>query len=121
MTRLRWASAGHLPPLVVGPVGGAQALTARRPGLLLGVSPQAVRTDQVTVLERGSTVLLYTDGLVERRDSGFDDGVDRLGRALAELRALPVDEVCDELLERMVPDGADDDVALVVVRLLPQG
>ncbi len=80
-----------------------------------------MRTDQVAVLERGSTVLLYTDGLVERRDSGFDDGVERQGRALAELRALPVDEVCDELLERMVPDGADDDVALVVVRLLPQG
>jgi light-regulated signal transduction histidine kinase (bacteriophytochrome) len=120
VTRLRWASAGHLPPLVVDPDGAAQALAAPRPGLLLGVDPRAVRTDQVTVLRRGSTVLLYTDGLVERRDSGFDDGIDRLGRALAELRDLPVDEVCDEVLERLVPDGAEDDVALVAVRLRPR-
>jgi chemotaxis family two-component system sensor kinase Cph1 len=120
VTRLRWSSAGHLPPLVVGPDGTAQALTAARPGLLLGVSPQAVRTDQVAVLRRGSTVLLYTDGLVERRDSGFDAGVDRLTLALAELHELPVDVVCDEVLERLVPDGAEDDVALVAVRLHPQ-
>ncbi|SFT79372.1 Bacteriophytochrome (light-regulated signal transduction histidine kinase) [Geodermatophilus amargosae] len=117
LTRLRWASAGHLPPLVVGPDGTGTTLTGGRPGMLLGVSPQAVRADAEVVLERGSTVLLYTDGLVERRAEGFDDGVARLGRALAELRGRPVAEVCDEVLARMVPDGAEDDVALVAVRL----
>ena len=48
--------------------------------------------------ERGSTVLLYTDGLVERRDQVFDEGIELLGRALAELRDRPVEELCDELL-----------------------
>jgi serine phosphatase RsbU (regulator of sigma subunit) len=120
VSRLRWASAGHLPPLVVGPDGTGTTLTGGRPGLLLGVSPQAVRADAEVVLAHGSTVLLYTDGLVERRAEGFDDGVARLGQALAELRGRPVGEVCDEVLARMVPDGAEDDVALVAVRLLPQ-
>ncbi|WP_091112732.1 SpoIIE family protein phosphatase [Geodermatophilus dictyosporus] len=118
--RLRWASAGHLPPLVAGPDGAAVALTGPRPGLLLGVDPRAVRTDQVEELRPGSTVLLYTDGLVERRDSGFDDGVGLLGRALAELRDRPVEQVCDALLGRLVPDGAEDDVALVAVRLVEE-
>jgi serine phosphatase RsbU (regulator of sigma subunit)/GAF domain-containing protein len=115
--RLRWSSAGHLPPVVAGPDGGARTLTGERPGLLMGVDPRVVRTDAEVLLAPGSTLLLYTDGLVERRDGGFDDGIDRLGRALAELRERPVAEVCDEVLERLVPEGAEDDVALVAVRL----
>ncbi|MGY1831771.1 SpoIIE family protein phosphatase [Geodermatophilus sp. SYSU D01180] len=120
VTRLRWASAGHLPPLVAAPDGTSAPLDGGRPGLLLGVSPEAVRADAEAVLARGSTVLLFTDGLVERRADGFDDGVDRLAQALAELRDRPVHEVCDEVLARMVPDGAEDDVALVAVRLAPE-
>ncbi|MGY1783559.1 SpoIIE family protein phosphatase [Geodermatophilus sp. SYSU D00698] len=120
VTRLRWASAGHLPPLVAAPDGTSAPLDGGRPGLLLGVRPEAVRADAEVVLARGSTVLLFTDGLVERRTEGFDDGVTRLARALAELRDRPVDQVCDEVLARMVPDGAEDDVALVAVRLSPE-
>jgi light-regulated signal transduction histidine kinase (bacteriophytochrome) len=115
--RLRWSSAGHLPPLVTGPDGAARALTAGRAGLLLGVDAGAPRTDTEELLAAGSTLLLYTDGLVERRDGGFDDGLDRLGAALAALRARPVGEVCDEVLARLVPEGAEDDVALLAVRL----
>jgi hypothetical protein len=48
---------------------------------------------------------------------GFDDGLDRLGAALTDLRARPVEEVCDEVLARLVPEGAEDDVALLAVRL----
>ena len=76
--------------------------------------------EREVVLEQGSTLLLYTDGLVERRDQAFDDGIDVLGRALAEERDRPVEEVCDALLRRCFPDGAEDDVALVAVRLLPR-
>jgi serine phosphatase RsbU (regulator of sigma subunit) len=115
-SRLRWASAGHLPPVVVDPGGATRLLEPPRPGLLLGVQPDAERPESVTVLEPGSTLLLYTDGLVERRDQVFDDGVARLAAALAELSALPVDELCDALLERLLP-RAEDDVALVAVRL----
>lgn len=116
-TRLRWASAGHLPPLLVSADGAHRLLTAPRPGLLLGVDPAAQRTEQVAVLEPGSTLLLYTDGLVERRDQVFDDGVALLGAALAGLRGEPVGRMCDELLTRMLPARAEDDVALVAVRL----
>ena len=120
VTRLRWANAGHLPPLVVGPDGAQRLLTTPRAGLLLGVDPSAVRTELEVVLHRGSTVLLYTDGLVERRDQVFDDGIDLLGRTLAEELHRPVDQMCDALLRRLLPDGAEDDVALVAVRLLPR-
>jgi two-component system, chemotaxis family, sensor kinase Cph1 len=117
VTRLRWASAGHLPPLLVGPDGEPQLLPAARAGLLLGVTPTAERPEQVAVIARGSTLLLYTDGLVERRDQVFDDGVQLLGEALADLRHRPVEEMCDALLDRLLPHGAEDDVALVAVRL----
>jgi light-regulated signal transduction histidine kinase (bacteriophytochrome) len=121
-SRLRWASAGHLPPLLIGPDGDPQALAAPRASLLLGVDPGAVRSEQVSLVERGSTLLLYTDGLVERRDQAFDEGVELLGHALADLRDRPVEQLCDELLGRLLPDRAEDDVALVAVRLrLPDG
>ncbi|MFW3171465.1 SpoIIE family protein phosphatase [Geodermatophilus sp. CPCC 206100] len=116
-TRLRWASAGHLPPLVVEPDGMTRVLTGPRAGLLLGVDPTAVRPESEVLLAPGSTLLLYTDGLVERRDQVFDDGVDRLAVELAALRGRPVEEVCDEVLARLLPEGGEDDVALVAVRL----
>ena len=118
-TVLRWASAGHLPPLVVGLDGERQVLSTPRPGLLLGVRPDAAREESVALLPPGSTVLLFTDGLVERRDQVFDDGVELLGQALSDLRKHPVGELCDELLTRLLPERAEDDVALVAVRLRP--
>jgi two-component system, chemotaxis family, sensor kinase Cph1 len=70
--------------------------TAPRARLLLGADPGVVRSEQVSPIERGSTLLLCTDGLVE--------------------------QLCDELLGRLLPDRAEDDVALVAVRLrLPDG
>jgi serine phosphatase RsbU (regulator of sigma subunit) len=117
--RMRWSSAGHLPPVVVAPDGRLQLLDGPRPGLVLGVQPTVARADAEVLLDRGSTLLLYTDGLVERRDQGFDDGIALLGRALAELRELPLEAVCDALLERLLPERAEDDVALVAVRLAP--
>jgi serine phosphatase RsbU (regulator of sigma subunit) len=71
-------------------------------------------------LDRGTTVVLYTDGLVERRDADLDAGLDRLRTHLAELADRPLPELCDQLLERLVDGRPDDDVALVAVRLHPQ-
>jgi two-component system, chemotaxis family, sensor kinase Cph1 len=115
--RLRWSSAGHLPPLVVTPDGERHVLTGARPGLLLGVDPTVVRTEQEIVLDPGSTLLLYTDGLVERRDQIFDDGIEHLRAALGEFRGLPLEAMCDALLARVLPPVVEDDVALVAVRL----
>jgi PAS domain-containing protein len=121
ITRMRWSSAGHLPPVTIHPDGTVTALgTFGRPELLLGVDPDTRRTETVATLDRGVTVLLFTDGLIERRDSDIDDGMDRLVAALADLTDLPLQELCDRVLERMVEGHPDDDVALVAVRLHPQ-
>ena len=119
-TRMRWSNAGHPPPVLVTPDGGVSVIRVPRADLLLGVDPDAVRREAVAVLERGSTVLLYTDGLVERRDSDLDDGQARLTAALAEFGGRPLQELCDLVVERMVDGHPTDDVALVAVRLHPQ-
>ncbi|WP_231486783.1 SpoIIE family protein phosphatase [Candidatus Blastococcus massiliensis] len=117
LTRMRWANAGHLPPLVVNPDGTVAELAPWVGDLMLGVDSAAVRRESVVMLDHGSTVLLYTDGLVERRDSDLDAGVSRLRDALVALVDLPLEELLDELLERLVQGRPDDDVALVAVRL----
>jgi serine phosphatase RsbU (regulator of sigma subunit) len=120
VTRLRWSNAGHPPPLLVHPDGRISALAGERTDLMLGVDPAAHRSEWQITVERGSTVLLYTDGLVEGRDLPLDDGIDRLRTALAELADRPLGELCDALIERLRPGGLQDDVALVAVRLHPQ-
>jgi serine phosphatase RsbU (regulator of sigma subunit) len=75
------------------------------------------RSEHQVTLGRGATVLLYTDGLVERRDQSVDDGVARLDALLTECGELPIDELCDRVLDRLVPLQREDDVALTVVRL----
>jgi serine phosphatase RsbU (regulator of sigma subunit) len=117
VTRMRWANAGHLPPLIINPDGSLAELATWRGDLLLGVDAEARRRESVVTLDRGSTVLLYTDGLIERRDSDLDHGLVRLRDALADLVDLPLDELLDELIERLVHGRPDDDVAIVAVRL----
>jgi PAS domain S-box-containing protein len=120
VTRMVWANAGHLPPLALHPDGSVVVLADWKADLLLGVDASTTRTESVVTLDRGSTVLLYTDGLIERRDSDLDAGLDRLRKHLAELADLPLQQLCDELIRRLVDGKPDDDVALVAVRLHPQ-
>lgn len=120
VTRLRWSNAGHLPPVVLFPDGSTEVLTRAPAELLAGVHIGAVRRDHEVTLPRGATVLLYTDGLVERRDQLFDAGIARLREELTALRDLPTAELADELLARVLPERAEDDVALIAVRLAPQ-
>jgi serine phosphatase RsbU (regulator of sigma subunit) len=115
-----WASAGHLPPLALHPDGSVAVLADWKSDLLLGVDAATDRVESVVTLDRGTTVLLYTDGLVERRDADLDTGLDRLRTHLAELAGLPLQQLCDELINRLVAGKPEDDVALVAVRLHPQ-
>ena len=117
LSRMRWANAGHLPPLVINPDGSVAELAAWKGDLLLGVDHEVERRESVVTLDRGSTVLLFTDGLVERRDADLDAGIVRLREALAEVAHLPLQELLDEVLERLVDGRPEDDVALVAVRL----
>ena len=119
LRRLRWSNAGHLPPVVLHPDGTVELLD-RPNDLLLGLDPTSPRLDHEFVLRPDDIVLLYTDGLVERRDSPLDHGLARLRQALSALAALPLDRLCDELIARIVPADADDDLALVAVRTYPE-
>jgi serine phosphatase RsbU (regulator of sigma subunit) len=119
LTRMRWSSAGHPPPFTVS-AGGDVTMLDRHPEMMLGVDPSAGRTEQVAVLSAGTTVLLYTDGLIERRDADLDTGLERLKAALTELAGLPLQSLCDQLLERLVQGRPADDVALVAIRLYPE-
>jgi PAS domain S-box-containing protein len=120
VTRMIWANAGHLPPLSLNPDGSVAVLADWKAGLLLGVDANVQRAESVVTLDSGSTVLLYTDGLIERRDADLDTGLDRLRTHLAELADLPLEQLCDELISRLVDGKPEDDVALVAVRLHPQ-
>ncbi|WP_345771332.1 SpoIIE family protein phosphatase [Geodermatophilus normandii] len=119
-TTLRWSNAGHPPPLLLLPDGEVHELGTERGQLMLGVDPAARRTSAAVEVPRGSTLLLYTDGLVEGRDLLLDDGIGLLRTALARLADLPLDRLCDALVSRLRPEGLQDDVALVAVRLHPQ-
>ena len=129
--RLTYSTAGHPPPLAVDgdPDGGGTYLDAATgPALGLPASPgtatapgdTAPRPEAHHRLDRTSTLLLYTDGLVEIRGATLDDGLARLGRTAAGRRTQPVAELTDAVLTGMLgPAGAADDVALVALRLLP--
>jgi serine phosphatase RsbU (regulator of sigma subunit) len=114
---MHWASAGHPAPVVLGRDGVITVLDDVPADLLLGVSPDTHREDRAVVLDRGATVLLYTDGLVERRDRDVDAGTDELVKVLAECTELSLDDLCDRVLERLFLPDAEDDVALLAVRL----
>jgi serine phosphatase RsbU (regulator of sigma subunit) len=118
--RLRWSSAGHPPAVVLGADGTARLLDEEEPELLLGVAPETKRREHVTVLEAGSTVLLYTDGLVERRDRGLDAGTKELCAVLEDCAGLSLDRLCDVVLERLFLPDAQDDVAMLALRLNPE-
>src|SRR4051795_8996691 len=118
-TRLRWANAGHPPPAVLDCDGRVHLLEQGPADLLLGVDPESPRADHVAVLRRGATVLLYTDGLVERRDRDIDTGTAALTEVLSTCAGLALDELCDRVLQRLILPDAEDDVAVLAVRLHP--
>ena len=115
--RLRLASAGHLPPLLVHRDGGGQYVELE-PGPPLGVTGNPPPETEVELPE-GALILLYTDGLVEGRAQPVEEGMLALRNAVADvrdLRADGVEELCDELLRAMGRDGRpDDDSALLAV------
>ncbi|WP_345771352.1 PP2C family protein-serine/threonine phosphatase [Geodermatophilus normandii] len=111
---LCWSNAGHPPPALVAADGSVRLLT-RTPERLLGVTPGSPRTDAEVALHPGDTLLLYTDGLVERRDGTLDEGSAWLVEELHRRAGEPLDELCDRLLA--AADARHDDVALLAVRV----
>jgi len=119
VTRVRWSNAGHPPPVVVHPDGTVDEVTGPGNDVLLGVAPELPRGESVVTLARGATLLLYTDGLVERRDEALDARIDHLRDTVRSLARpdVDLDALCDDVLARMLPAHPDDDVALIAIRL----
>ncbi|MGA8210715.1 MAG: SpoIIE family protein phosphatase [Nocardioidaceae bacterium] len=113
---LRFANAGHLPPIVVTP-GGASVVVDGQENPPLGVGPFNMVQHEVE-LASDSRIVLYTDGLVERRGQDIDLGVKTLAEHVADLVG-PVQGVPEELVAAMLPEGPDDDVAILVARVDP--
>jgi anti-sigma regulatory factor (Ser/Thr protein kinase) len=115
---VEFSSAGHLPPLVLGPDGKAVYLEGGRT-LPLGVMPSAEYPQADCELEPGSTIVLYTDGLVEERGVSIDQGLEALRLAAAQDACHP-DELCDRLVDSMLAiHPANDDIAVLALRALP--
>jgi serine phosphatase RsbU (regulator of sigma subunit)/PAS domain-containing protein len=114
---MTWSNAGHPPPMLLPARGRALVLASEPTDLILGVIPEIPRVEHRVELGPGDTVLLYSDGLVERRDRDLDDGLAELGAVLTELRDLPLADLCERLLERLVIVGHEDDIAIIAVRL----
>ncbi len=113
---VRFASAGHVPPLVVSASGEARFLEGA-PDPPLGVFDSERHTELTAELEPGSTLVLYTDGLVEERGVSIDAGLEALRRA-AEKPGDPED-LCDHLVASMLAiHPANDDIAVLALRAL---
>ena len=113
----RYTSAGHPPPLVAFPDGRVELLEGGR-GLPLGTAPDTQYSHGVVELPVGSVLLLYTDGLVERRDRPLDEGLDRLVTAVREGPRNP-ERLVEHVLDRLIGTAErGDDVALLAARLL---
>jgi PAS domain S-box-containing protein len=114
--RLSWSNAGHPPPLLIDYEGRARFLDTPH-GMLLGTGTSPDRVNATVTLPPRSTLVFYTDGLVEAPGHSLDVGLDRLRRHAAALVHRPLDGFCDELLTRVRPPANEDDVALLALRV----
>ncbi|GHF08263.1 hypothetical protein GCM10014715_75230 [Streptomyces spiralis] len=110
-----WTNAGHPPPLLVTADGAAHWLAPEPHGIPIGVDPALTRPDHTHPLPPASTLLLFTDGLVERRGQDIGTGLRHLADSAAALATAPLSTICDSLISR--EDTYDDDVALLALRV----
>lgn len=114
--RIRYSLAGHPPPLVIAPDGTTTLLEGGRSTPLCALGPRPRPLAEAT-LEVGSMIILYTDGLVERRGTSLGARLEQLQRVAGAASHLAPDQVCDKLLLAMTEGRPTDDVAILAVRL----
>ncbi|AWW37117.1 hypothetical protein DN051_11140 [Streptomyces cadmiisoli] len=115
--RLRWSTAGHVPPLLITPERRAEYLYAE-PGLPLGVDPEQPRPDHERFLPPDTTVVFFTDGLVEHPDRPIDRSLNELAALATLYSTLPLQEFVQALADHHPSDGHDD-MAVLALRTPP--
>jgi serine phosphatase RsbU (regulator of sigma subunit)/anti-sigma regulatory factor (Ser/Thr protein kinase) len=113
---LVYSSAGHPPPILVDADGSTRLLEGGH-SIALGIRPLRSRPEAYVTVPARSTLLLYTDGLVERRRKSLDDGISRAAALVQDGLGSPLDELADQIMSRLAPSGGyQDDVALLLYR-----
>lgn len=112
---MTWSNAGHLPPVVLRGDRSVEVLDTRT-DLLLGYQPCSERTDHRTTLGPGETLVLYTDGLVERRGSTLGERISLLAQVLSRMGPATTASVAADLVRKLVPLPQSDDIAVLAVR-----
>jgi hypothetical protein len=109
-----YARAGHLPPLVIAAsaAGGSRWLDGAG-GLPLAVDPDWRYVEETVPLGVGEVLMLFSDGLVERRGESIDDGLERLRALASSARGRPIHEIADAMVQGLLPHGPSDDTVLV--------
>jgi anti-sigma regulatory factor (Ser/Thr protein kinase) len=114
--KLSLATAGHLPPAIVGPDGPRSVEVT--PGAPLGAFPYGAAPEQELTLQSGEVLVMYTDGLVERRGEPLERGIAQLLELMRD--ATTAEEACQLAFDGLVPpEGLDDDVAIVALQNAP--
>jgi len=114
---LQYSNAGHMPAVLTGPEPGTTTLLTDAASVPLAVRRDEPRPQTTRLLPPGSTLMLFTDGLVERKHESIDDGIARAADVLDQTMTLPLDAVADAMLRELAPEaGYDDDVAMVIYR-----
>ena len=120
LRRLRWSNAGHPPPVLLLADGTTEVLESDEDDLLIGLNTAHPRHDHTHPLPPGSTVLLFTDGLIEHRGRSLTEGLDDLRLVLTQCRGLTLEQLLDVLQRELIGDHPDDDCAVLAVRAHPE-
>jgi len=112
--RMRWSTAGHVPPLLITPAGRTEYLLVE-PGLPLGVDIKQPRPDHSRFLPPAATVVFFTDGLIEHPDHPIDRSLAELAELAEAHAALPLPELVQALADHHPSDGHDD-MAILALR-----
>ena len=112
---LTWAQAGHLPPLLIR---DGKAITLEPPeGILLGAMDSPEFAVETTSLDPGDILLLYTDGLIERRERGLQEGLDLLVHVASTSDSCDPEAVLEHVLEAFGAPNPNDDTCVVAIQI----
>jgi hypothetical protein len=112
---ITYSRAGHPPPLLA--CDGEVRCLEQAGGVPLAVDPTLPRVSAIEPFQDGDSLVLYSDGLIERRGETLDDGLERLASSLRAHRGAPANDLADALLAEVLPHDQRDDVVLVVRQL----